>query len=73
MSADEPFDEPQTQRARLILSLRSQGVSDPAVLAAMEQTPRDLFTPNLFQDRAWEDLRCRSPAVRRSASPTSSR
>jgi protein-L-isoaspartate(D-aspartate) O-methyltransferase len=55
MSADEPFDEPQTQRARLILSLRSQGVSDPAVLAAMEQTPRDLFTPNLFQDRAWED------------------
>jgi protein-L-isoaspartate(D-aspartate) O-methyltransferase len=56
MSADEPIDdEPQTQRARLILALRSQGVSDGAVLAAMEQTPRDLFTPQLFQDRAWED------------------
>jgi protein-L-isoaspartate(D-aspartate) O-methyltransferase len=56
MSADEPIDdEPQTQRARLILALRSQGVSDSAVLAAMEQTPRDLFTPQLFQDRAWED------------------
>src|SRR5579871_2784902 len=55
MSADEPEDPAATQRARLILSLRSQGVSDPAVLAAMEQTPRDLFTPNLFQDRAWED------------------
>jgi protein-L-isoaspartate(D-aspartate) O-methyltransferase len=55
MSADETEDSASTQRARLILSLRSQGVSDPAVLAAMEQTPRDLFTPNLFQARAWED------------------
>jgi protein-L-isoaspartate(D-aspartate) O-methyltransferase len=55
MSTDETEDSASTQRARLILSLRSQGVSDPAVLAAMEQTPRDLFTPNLFQARAWED------------------
>jgi protein-L-isoaspartate(D-aspartate) O-methyltransferase len=56
MSIDEPDDDsPETQRARLILSLRSQGVSDPAVLNALEQTPRDLFTPKLFQERAWED------------------
>jgi protein-L-isoaspartate(D-aspartate) O-methyltransferase len=55
MSADEAKDTPETQRARLILGLRSQGVSDPAVLRALEQTPRDLFTPTLFQDRAWED------------------
>ncbi|HEX4197650.1 MAG TPA: protein-L-isoaspartate(D-aspartate) O-methyltransferase [Caulobacteraceae bacterium] len=56
MSTDEPDDDsPETQRARLILSLRSQGVSDPAVLNALEQTPRDLFTPKLFQERAWED------------------
>ncbi|HKT54536.1 MAG TPA: protein-L-isoaspartate(D-aspartate) O-methyltransferase [Caulobacteraceae bacterium] len=55
MNADEPQDSPETQRARLILSLRSQGVSDPGVLSAMEQTPRDLFTPDLFQQRAWED------------------
>ncbi len=41
--------------ARLVLGLRSQGVSDPAVLAAIERTPRDLFTPDLFKDRAWED------------------
>ncbi len=54
MNADEPTDT-ETQRARLILSLRSQGVSEPAVLGALEQTPRDLFTPQLFQDRAWED------------------
>ncbi|HZC17455.1 MAG TPA: protein-L-isoaspartate O-methyltransferase, partial [Caulobacteraceae bacterium] len=56
MSTDESDDDsPATQRARLILSLRSQGVSDAAVLNALEQTPRELFTPKLFQERAWED------------------
>jgi protein-L-isoaspartate(D-aspartate) O-methyltransferase len=55
MSTDDPEDTSETQRARLILSLRSQGVSEPAVLNALEQTPRDLFTPKLFQERAWED------------------
>ncbi|MFI4976350.1 MAG: protein-L-isoaspartate(D-aspartate) O-methyltransferase [Caulobacterales bacterium] len=44
-----------TQLARLILGLRSQGVTDPQVLAAIERTPRDLFTPDLFRERAWED------------------
>jgi protein-L-isoaspartate(D-aspartate) O-methyltransferase len=48
-------DTPETRRARLILGLRSQGVSDPAVLNALEQTPRELFTPRLFLERAWED------------------
>jgi protein-L-isoaspartate(D-aspartate) O-methyltransferase len=45
----------ETQVARLILALRSQGVTDPAVLAAIERTPRDLFTPDLFRERSWED------------------
>jgi protein-L-isoaspartate(D-aspartate) O-methyltransferase len=44
-----------TELARLVLGLRSQGVTDPAVLAAIERTPRDLFTPDLFKERAWED------------------
>ena len=48
-------DSPETRLARLILNLRSQGVSDPSVLNAIESTPRDLFTPDLFQERAWED------------------
>jgi protein-L-isoaspartate(D-aspartate) O-methyltransferase len=52
---EDEDDSPETRRARLILSLRSQGVSDPAVLTALEHTPRDLFTPDLFQERAWED------------------
>lgn len=48
-------ETPETRLARLILSLRKQGVTEPGVLAAIESTPRDLFTPDLFQERAWED------------------
>jgi len=45
----------QTHVAKLILALRSQGVTDPGVLNAIEKTPRDLFTPDLFKERSWED------------------
>ena len=41
--------------ARLVLALRSQGGTDTAALNAIETPPRDLFTPDLFKDRAWED------------------
>ncbi len=47
--------EEETRRAKLVLGLRSGGVTDPKVLSAIEQTPRDLFVPQLFQERAWED------------------
>ena len=51
----EAQESSETRRARLILALRSQGVTDPGVLAALEATPRELFTPDLFMERAWED------------------
>ncbi|MDX9997146.1 MAG: protein-L-isoaspartate(D-aspartate) O-methyltransferase [Phenylobacterium sp.] len=51
----EETDTPETRMARLILALRSQGVTDPKVLNAIETTPRELFTPDLFKERAWED------------------
>jgi protein-L-isoaspartate(D-aspartate) O-methyltransferase len=54
MSEDDA-DTPETRTARLILALRSQGVTDPKVLGAIEKVPRDLFVPELFQDRSWED------------------
>jgi protein-L-isoaspartate(D-aspartate) O-methyltransferase len=53
--AETDDDNPETRVARLILALRSQGVTDPAVLGAIERTPRDLFTPDLFKERSWED------------------
>ena len=51
---DEP-ETSQTRMARLILALRSQGVTDPRVLEAVERTPREIFTPDLFKERAFED------------------
>ena len=45
----------ETKKARLILALRSQGVTESKVLDAIERTPRQLFTPDLFVERAWED------------------
>ena len=53
--AEPEEDAPQAQMARLILSLRTQGVSDPKVVKAIEATPRELFTPELFRERAFED------------------
>ncbi len=53
--ADKPATEGETHRAKLVLGLRSNGVTDPQVLNAIEKTPRDLFVPNLFQERAWDD------------------
>lgn len=50
-----PESEDDARKARLILNLRTNGVTEPQVLAALERTPRDLFVPNLFQERAWED------------------
>ena len=47
--------EPHESMARLILGLRSQGVSDPKVLKTIEATPREIFTPELFKERAFED------------------
>jgi protein-L-isoaspartate(D-aspartate) O-methyltransferase len=53
----EDLDEesPRARMGRLILALRSQGVMEPKVLDAIEATPRELFVPELFQDRSWED------------------
>ncbi len=43
------------QRMRLILTLRQRGITDPAVLAAMEKTPREMFVERAFSGRAFED------------------
>ncbi len=53
--AEPDEDTPQARMARLILALRTQGVSDAKVLKAIEAVPRELFTPELFKERAFED------------------
>ena len=40
---------------QLLMELRRQGVTDSDVLSAMELTPRELFVPEVFQDRAFDN------------------
>ena len=42
-------------KARLILSLRSAGITDTTVLSAIERVPRELFVPETFRDQAYEN------------------
>jgi len=49
-----PAPDP-AQMARLSAALREQGITDEAVLKAIEKIPRDLFTPDLFKERSYED------------------
>jgi len=43
-------------RAQLLERLRLNGISDMAVLRAFAQTPRHLFVPDAFRNRAYEDV-----------------
>ena len=42
-------------RARLVLALRSAGITDTKALSAIENVPREIFVPDAFQDRAYEN------------------
>lgn len=42
-------------RSRLVEALRSQGISDLAVLRAVAETPRHLFVPEALRNRAYDD------------------
>jgi protein-L-isoaspartate(D-aspartate) O-methyltransferase len=44
------------RKIRLIMTLRRSGVTDTKVLSVIERVPREMFVPQLFQDRAWEDM-----------------
>jgi len=42
--------------AKLILALRSAGISDMRVLNAIERVPRELFVPPAFRERAYDNV-----------------
>jgi protein-L-isoaspartate(D-aspartate) O-methyltransferase len=46
---------PDPRMIQLVMSLRGGGVTDKAVLGAIERTPRDLFVPQRFGDQAFDD------------------
>lgn len=45
-----------TRKIRLIMHLRSMGISDTDVLSAMEKVPRDMLIPEAMRDQAYEDI-----------------
>lgn len=44
------------KRIRLIMDLRNKGITDTAVLSAMERVPREDFVPTAVLDQAWDDM-----------------
>lgn len=48
-------DERAEKVMRLILTLRSRGITDPAILGAFESIDRGLFVTGFFADRAYDD------------------
>lgn len=47
---------PEATKIRLVMELRSQGITDTRVLAAVERVPREMFVPESFHDRAYENV-----------------
>ncbi len=51
---DSTYEE-MPDRLRLLMQLRGAGITDTNVLAAIEQTPRDIFVEETFRSHAYED------------------
>ena len=46
----------EARKIRMIMELRSCGITDTRVLAAIERVPRELFVPEPFLDQAYENV-----------------
>ncbi len=46
----------ETLKMELILSLRQAGVTDLNVVATMERVPREMFVPEVFRNRSYQDI-----------------
>jgi protein-L-isoaspartate(D-aspartate) O-methyltransferase len=46
----------EAARIQLIMELRQSGITDTAVLSAIERTSRETFVPTAFADRAYENV-----------------
>lgn len=46
----------EASKIRLIMELRRDGITDTAVLSAIERVPRDLFVPEPFRSQAYDNI-----------------
>jgi protein-L-isoaspartate(D-aspartate) O-methyltransferase len=53
--ADRPHADDRVGRMEFILALRRRGISNAAVLRAMDEVPREHFVPNTFKHQAYAD------------------
>src|SRR5499426_3051146 len=51
----QPPGDDNVGRMQFLLGLRRRGISDPAVLRAMDEVPREHFVENSFMDKAYAD------------------
>jgi len=49
------LQETLPERIRLLMKLRTSGITDTRVLSAIEGIPREIFVPPAFRDKAYED------------------
>ena len=49
-------DQSQNLRMELVLALRRAGVTNSSVFSAMENIPRELFVPDVFKRRSYDDI-----------------
>ena len=49
------MQETLPERIRLLMKLRTSGITDTRVLSAIEGIPREIFVPPAFRDKAYED------------------
>ena len=69
MSEPGPGDEHAVSTASFVLSLRTLGIRDTALLRAMELVPRELFAPRRFFDLARADMALPLPCGQTMTAP----
>lgn len=60
----------EPRKIRFVMALRRAGVTDTKVLSAMERTPREMFVPGPFRDKAYEDITLPIGSGQTLSSPT---
>jgi protein-L-isoaspartate(D-aspartate) O-methyltransferase len=51
----QDVQSPEALKIALLMKLRRQGITDAAVLSAIEKVPREVFVAEPFQERAYDD------------------
>ena len=59
-----------SNRIRLLMKLRTSGISDVDVLAAIENTPREIFIEEAFAEHAYDDTALPIPCGQTISQPT---